>query len=223
MVLPTRTHHYRNSVALLLQLTLSASNTLLSLVLRFVCKNNGVLFENQLLQIGIKSEYRQNLGKSQHLQNANCIIWMCKSSDFWTMSLTLLCFNLRLQEILVSMYMRLQFLLILLLTILLCLIYISSKWCYTDVQVVCLLPLHTGRMYLFYGNKTSVQFVTFTTTVSCPGELQSHILHTCTCKHLFIQGSTLGHSKPWLTKFFFAFTVLLLIIYLGLHFNSGSF
>uniref|UniRef100_A0A8C7S011 AP-2 complex subunit alpha n=1 Tax=Oncorhynchus mykiss TaxID=8022 RepID=A0A8C7S011_ONCMY len=62
--------------------------------LRFVCKNNGVLFENQLLQIGIKSEYRQNL----------------------------------------------------------------------------------GRMYLFYGNKTSVQFVSFSTIVSCPGELQSHIL-----------------------------------------------
>uniref|UniRef100_A0A673ATJ4 AP-2 complex subunit alpha n=1 Tax=Sphaeramia orbicularis TaxID=375764 RepID=A0A673ATJ4_9TELE len=61
---------------------------------RFVCKNNGVLFENQLLQIGIKSEYRQNL----------------------------------------------------------------------------------GRMYLFFGNKTSVQFASFTTTVSCPGELQSHIL-----------------------------------------------
>uniref|UniRef100_A0A3B3ZYE0 AP-2 complex subunit alpha n=1 Tax=Periophthalmus magnuspinnatus TaxID=409849 RepID=A0A3B3ZYE0_9GOBI len=57
--------------------------------LRFVCKNNGVLFENQLLQIGIKSEYRQNL----------------------------------------------------------------------------------GRMYLFYGNKTSVQFASFSTTVSCPGEL----------------------------------------------------
>ncbi|XP_064844951.1 AP-2 complex subunit alpha-2-like isoform X3 [Oncorhynchus masou masou] len=61
--------------------------------LRFVCKNNGVLFENQLLQIGIKSEYRQNL----------------------------------------------------------------------------------GRMYLFYGNKTSVQFVSFSTTVSCPGELQSQL------------------------------------------------
>ncbi|KAJ8399952.1 hypothetical protein AAFF_G00406820 [Aldrovandia affinis] len=30
---------------------------------KFVCKNNGVLFENQLLQIGIKSEYRQNLGR----------------------------------------------------------------------------------------------------------------------------------------------------------------
>ncbi|XP_056608133.1 AP-2 complex subunit alpha-2 isoform X1 [Triplophysa dalaica] len=60
---------------------------------KFVCKNNGVLFENQLLQIGIKSEYRQNL----------------------------------------------------------------------------------GRMYLFYGNKTSVQFVTFTTTVTCPGELQSQL------------------------------------------------
>ncbi|KAM9745728.1 AP-2 complex subunit alpha-2 isoform 3-T4 [Menidia menidia] len=61
--------------------------------LRFVCKNNGVLFENQLLQIGIKSEYRQNL----------------------------------------------------------------------------------GRMYLFYGNKTSVQFASFTTAVSCPGELQSQL------------------------------------------------
>ncbi|KAM9844161.1 AP-2 complex subunit alpha-2 isoform 3-T3 [Aulostomus maculatus] len=61
--------------------------------LRFVCKNNGVLFENQLLQIGIKSEYRQNL----------------------------------------------------------------------------------GRMYLFYGNKTSVQFASFTTTVSCPGELQPQL------------------------------------------------
>uniref|UniRef100_A0A671YIX0 AP-2 complex subunit alpha n=1 Tax=Sparus aurata TaxID=8175 RepID=A0A671YIX0_SPAAU len=59
----------------------------------FVCKNNGVLFENQLLQIGIKSEYRQNL----------------------------------------------------------------------------------GRMYLFYGNKTSVQFASFTTTVSCPGELQPQL------------------------------------------------
>ncbi|XP_034058164.1 LOW QUALITY PROTEIN: AP-2 complex subunit alpha-2 [Gymnodraco acuticeps] len=60
---------------------------------KFVCKNNGVLFENQLLQIGIKSEYRQNL----------------------------------------------------------------------------------GRMYLFYGNKTSVQFASFTTTVSYPGELQSQL------------------------------------------------
>uniref|UniRef100_A0A8C0EAK8 AP-2 complex subunit alpha n=1 Tax=Bubo bubo TaxID=30461 RepID=A0A8C0EAK8_BUBBB len=29
---------------------------------KFVCKNNGVLFENQLLQIGLKSEFRQNLG-----------------------------------------------------------------------------------------------------------------------------------------------------------------
>uniref|UniRef100_F6QM48 AP-2 complex subunit alpha n=1 Tax=Xenopus tropicalis TaxID=8364 RepID=F6QM48_XENTR len=30
---------------------------------KFICKNNGVLFENQLLQIGIKSEFRQNLGR----------------------------------------------------------------------------------------------------------------------------------------------------------------
>ncbi|KAG5279956.1 hypothetical protein AALO_G00083390 [Alosa alosa] len=68
---------------------------------KFVCKNNGVLFENQLLQIGIKSEYRQNL----------------------------------------------------------------------------------GRMYLFYGNKTSVQFVSFSTTVSCPGELPTHILSLNQCSH----------------------------------------
>uniref|UniRef100_A0ACB8EUE2 AP-2 complex subunit alpha-1 n=1 Tax=Sphaerodactylus townsendi TaxID=933632 RepID=A0ACB8EUE2_9SAUR len=66
---------------------------------KFVCKNNGVLFENQLLQIGVKSEFRQNL----------------------------------------------------------------------------------GRMYLFYGNKTSVQFQSFTPTVSYPGDLQNHILFVNGC------------------------------------------
>ncbi|XP_045481653.1 AP-2 complex subunit alpha [Harmonia axyridis] len=30
---------------------------------KFVCKNNGVLFENDLIQIGVKSEFRQNLGR----------------------------------------------------------------------------------------------------------------------------------------------------------------
>ncbi|XP_037606900.1 AP-2 complex subunit alpha-2-like isoform X3 [Sebastes umbrosus] len=30
---------------------------------RFICKNNGVIFENQLMQIGLKAEYRQNLGR----------------------------------------------------------------------------------------------------------------------------------------------------------------
>ena len=30
---------------------------------RFVCKNNGVLYENDIIQIGIKSEFRQNLGR----------------------------------------------------------------------------------------------------------------------------------------------------------------
>lgn len=30
---------------------------------RFICKNNGVLFENDLIQIGVKSEFRQNLGR----------------------------------------------------------------------------------------------------------------------------------------------------------------
>ena len=31
--------------------------------IRFVCKNSGVLFENQTLQIGIKSEFKKNLGE----------------------------------------------------------------------------------------------------------------------------------------------------------------
>lgn len=35
----------------------------LFLLFRFVCKNNGVLFENDLIQIGVKSEFRQNLGR----------------------------------------------------------------------------------------------------------------------------------------------------------------
>lgn len=60
---------------------------------KFVCKNNGVLFENQLLQMGVKSEFRQNL----------------------------------------------------------------------------------GRMYVFYGNKTSVQFQSFTPTVTFPGDLQNQL------------------------------------------------
>lgn len=28
-----------------------------------MCKNNGVLFENDLIQIGVKCEFRQNLGR----------------------------------------------------------------------------------------------------------------------------------------------------------------
>ncbi|KAM3625270.1 uncharacterized protein V6R79_009391 [Siganus canaliculatus] len=61
---------------------------------RFVCKNNGVIYENQLLQIGLKSEYRQNL----------------------------------------------------------------------------------GRMYIFYGNKTSTQFLSFSSSVACEDALAAHIL-----------------------------------------------
>ncbi|KAL4224513.1 AP-2 complex subunit alpha-2 [Mactra antiquata] len=30
---------------------------------KFICKNNGVLFENDLVQIGVKSEYREDLGR----------------------------------------------------------------------------------------------------------------------------------------------------------------
>uniref|UniRef100_A0A4W5MDK9 AP-2 complex subunit alpha n=1 Tax=Hucho hucho TaxID=62062 RepID=A0A4W5MDK9_9TELE len=62
---------------------------------RFVCKNNGVLYENQLLQIGLKSEFRQNL----------------------------------------------------------------------------------GRMYVFFGNKTSTQFMNFAASVVCQDTLQAHILY----------------------------------------------
>ncbi|XP_050932196.1 LOW QUALITY PROTEIN: AP-2 complex subunit alpha-2-like [Lates calcarifer] len=60
---------------------------------RFVCKNNGVIFENQLLQIGLKSEYRQNL----------------------------------------------------------------------------------GRMYVFYGNKTSTQFLSFSSSVTCNDTLKNQL------------------------------------------------
>ncbi|XP_030053831.1 AP-2 complex subunit alpha-1 isoform X2 [Microcaecilia unicolor] len=74
--------------------------------LRFVCKNNGVLFENQLLQIGVKSEFRQNL----------------------------------------------------------------------------------GRMYLFYGNKTSVQFQSFTPTVTYPGDLQSQLNLQTKPVHPIVEG-----------------------------------
>lgn len=38
-------------------------NVFSMLLFRFVCKNNGVLFENDLIQIGVKSEFRQNLGR----------------------------------------------------------------------------------------------------------------------------------------------------------------
>ncbi|MBV95275.1 AP-2 complex subunit alpha-2, partial [Eschrichtius robustus] len=38
---------------------------------RFVCKNNGVLFENQLLQIGLKSEFRQNLARVPSVATAS--------------------------------------------------------------------------------------------------------------------------------------------------------
>ncbi|XP_030053830.1 AP-2 complex subunit alpha-1 isoform X1 [Microcaecilia unicolor] len=73
---------------------------------KFVCKNNGVLFENQLLQIGVKSEFRQNL----------------------------------------------------------------------------------GRMYLFYGNKTSVQFQSFTPTVTYPGDLQSQLNLQTKPVHPIVEG-----------------------------------
>uniref|UniRef100_A0A8D3AR97 AP-2 complex subunit alpha n=1 Tax=Scophthalmus maximus TaxID=52904 RepID=A0A8D3AR97_SCOMX len=50
---------------------------------RFVCKNNGVIFENQLLQIGLKSEYRQSLG--EQLYDTICI---CRILDLSSPQLT---------------------------------------------------------------------------------------------------------------------------------------
>ncbi|KAL8614372.1 AP-2 complex subunit alpha-2 [Nucella lapillus] len=66
---------------------------------KFICKHNGVMYENDLIQIGVKSEYRQNL----------------------------------------------------------------------------------ARIGVFYGNKTTFQFTSFTADLSCPGDLSSHILAVCVC------------------------------------------
>ncbi|GAB0087299.1 AP-2 complex subunit alpha [Sergentomyia squamirostris] len=41
----------------------SASSSVVYNTKKFLFKNNGVLFENDLIQIGVKSEYRQNLGR----------------------------------------------------------------------------------------------------------------------------------------------------------------
>ncbi|XP_026149337.1 AP-2 complex subunit alpha-2 isoform X2 [Mastacembelus armatus] len=74
--------------------------------LRFVCKNNGVIYENQLLQIGLKSEYRQNL----------------------------------------------------------------------------------GRMYVFYGNKTSTQFLNFSSSVTSQNTLKTQLIVHCKAVDPVIEG-----------------------------------
>ena len=52
--------------------------------MRFLLKNNGVLFENEMLQIGVKSEYKKNLGK------LCCVVQMSSShSLFLSLSLSL--------------------------------------------------------------------------------------------------------------------------------------
>ena len=33
---------------------------------KFLLKNNGILYENNLMQIGVKSEYKKNLGQCVH-------------------------------------------------------------------------------------------------------------------------------------------------------------
>ncbi|CAB1422495.1 unnamed protein product [Pleuronectes platessa] len=76
--------------------TLEATDVCEENFTRFVCKNNGVIYENQLLQIGLKSEYRQNL----------------------------------------------------------------------------------GRVHMFYGNKTSTQFLSFSSSVTSSDALKTHILST---------------------------------------------
>lgn len=40
-------------------------------------------------------------------------------------------------------------------------------------KLLCFLP---GRMFIFYGNKTSTQFLNFTPTLICSDDLQANIL-----------------------------------------------
>lgn len=105
---------------------------------RFVCKNSGVLFENQLLQIGVKSEFRQNLGVSWWPGGGvGCWRGGAGGSIPWLGWRQ----GVRSEELGWSPH-----------------------------------PPAAGRMYLFYGNKTSVQFQNFSPTVVHPGDLQTHIL-----------------------------------------------
>lgn len=58
-------------------------------------------------------------------------------------------------------------------------------------------PPAAGRMYLFYGNKTSVQFQSFSPTVVHPGDLQTHILCFCAPTHpCRLLGNRLIRSIP---------------------------
>ncbi|EPQ08207.1 Protein spire like protein 1 [Myotis brandtii] len=52
---------------------IAGDNEVDELLNKFVCKNNGILFENHLLQIGVKSEFRLNLGH-MHLFYGNKIL-----------------------------------------------------------------------------------------------------------------------------------------------------
>lgn len=141
---------------------------------RFVCKNNGVLFENQLLQIGIKSEYRQNLGEvffslfgngSEDEQDEE----QMSSSRFHVYGperISPFKGNVLVEEFSAAEAAGVHQ-------------NTPAESCrrvlvQRNTAFIAVSP--TGRMYLFYGNKTSVQFASFTTTVSYPGELQSHIL-----------------------------------------------
>lgn len=105
---------------------------------RFVCKNNGVLFENQLLQIGVKSEFRQNLGVSG-AGGGVVGLWGWGFGDPWAW-------------------------------------VVPGEEAEGPQLEPCPSPPCAGRMYLFYGNKTSVQFQNFSPTVVHPGDLQTHIL-----------------------------------------------
>ena len=47
--------------------------------MRFLLKNNGVLFENEMLQIGVKCEYKKNLGKGCYILSCmllGCVVFM---------------------------------------------------------------------------------------------------------------------------------------------------
>lgn len=50
----------------------------------------------------------------------------------------------------------------------------GSAWHVCETS--CFLP---GRMFIFYGNKTSTQFLNFTPTLICSDDLQANILVLC--------------------------------------------
>ena len=94
--------------------------------MRFLLKNNGVLFENEMLQIGVKSEYKKNLGQFLSLPQLSLSLSSTQSHTHTHTLTHTLC-----------MY-----------------VYICTLCIYTHVHT------HTGRIGVFFGNKSSTSLQT---------------------------------------------------------------